>query len=92
MYYFWSPISKFNSVCVSPNPCYANLFLVLLRLLSIAVVAIGLNMYSTQWANKVQVTFSAAKLFALIVIVLGGIAYMAQGRSISLPVIIRLKY
>ena len=43
------------------------------------VVALGLNMYSTKWANRVQVVLSVAKVFALVIVVIGGIVYMVQG-------------
>ena len=47
---------------------------------SMAVVAMMLNMYSTKMANRVQAVCTVGKTAGLIVIIIGGIVYMAQGR------------
>lgn len=45
-----------------------------------AVVITAINIFSVKLASRVQVVFTAAKLFALLLISIGGLVKIAQGK------------
>ncbi|XP_071511176.1 b(0,+)-type amino acid transporter 1-like [Diadema antillarum] len=61
--------------------CDGNEQIVLMKVfaaLSIGIICF-INCYSVRWANAVQVIFTAAKLFALVIIVIVGFVKLCQG-------------
>ena len=51
--------------------------------LVVAVLLAAVNAYSVKLATNIQVIFTVAKIIALVVIIIGGIVKMAQGKSVS---------
>ena len=44
-----------------------------------SVIVTAVNVFSVKLATRVQIIFTAAKLLAMVVIILGGIVKIAQG-------------
>ena len=52
-----------------------------LKFILISVTICIINSYDTRWASGVQVFFTAAKLIAIAVIIIGGFIRLGQGKS-----------
>lgn len=51
------------------------------RLFLFSVTICIINSYDTRWASGVQIFFTAAKLLAIVVIIIGGFVRLGQGKK-----------
>ncbi|XP_071959289.1 b(0,+)-type amino acid transporter 1-like [Antedon mediterranea] len=61
--------------------CEVPVYLIKLFAITAILLIAFINSYSVKWATRVQIIFTAAKIFALIIIVFVGIVRLCQGHT-----------